>query len=93
MGLAYETIAASGPNATFPHYHLLKSDGCIINKDTPYLNDSGGQYRDGTWLYSDYRTMYYDRPTLEQSEAYTGVLQGHVGGFFKFPMRTRAHFL
>jgi hypothetical protein len=24
--------------------------------------------------------MHYGRPTLEQSEAYTRVLQGHVGG-------------
>jgi hypothetical protein len=26
--------------------------------------------------------MHYGRPTMEQSEAYTRVLQGHVRGFF-----------
>jgi hypothetical protein len=81
MGLAYETISATGLNAASPHYHPLKSDSYIISKDTPYLNDSGGQYRDGTC--DTTRTMHYGRPTLEQSEAYTRVLQGHVGGFFK----------
>jgi Xaa-Pro aminopeptidase len=81
MGLAYETISASGPNAAFPHYHPLKSHSYIISKDTPYVNDSGGQYRDGTC--DTTRTMHYGRPTLEQSEAYTRVLQGHVGGFKK----------
>jgi Xaa-Pro aminopeptidase len=81
MGLAYETISASGPNAAFPHYHPLKSDRYIISKDIPYINDSGGQYRDGTCDTS--RTMHYGSPTLEQSEAYTRVLQGHVGGFKK----------
>jgi Xaa-Pro aminopeptidase len=80
MGLAYETISASGPNAAFPHYHPLKSESYIISKDTPYVNDSGGQYRDGTC--DTTRTMHYGRPTLEQSEAYTRVLQGHVGGYF-----------
>ena len=78
MGLAYETISASVPNAAIPHYHPLKSDRYIISKDIPYLNDSGGQYRDGTC--DTTRTMHYGRPTSEQSEAYTRVLQGHVGG-------------
>ena len=84
MGLAYETISASGSNAAIPHYHPPKSDSYTISQDIPYLNDSGGQYRDGTC--DTTRTMHYGRPTLEQSEAYTRVLQGHVRGyFFNFP--------
>ncbi len=82
MGLAYENISAAGPNAALPHYSPLKSDSLIIDKETPYLNDSGGQYRDGTC--DTTRTMHFGRPTLEQSEAYTRVLQGHVRGFFSF---------
>ncbi|KAI9511197.1 Creatinase/aminopeptidase, partial [Russula earlei] len=46
------------------------------DKETPYLNDSGGQYRDGTC--DTTRTVHFGRPTLEQSEAYTRVLQGHI---------------
>lgn len=48
----------------------------MIDRDTPYLNDSGGQYRDGTC--DTTRTVHFGRPTLEQSEAYTRVLQGHI---------------
>lgn len=82
MGLAYESISATGPNAALPHYHPLKSNSYVISKESPYLNDSGGQYRDGTC--DTTRTMHYGRPTLEQSEAYTRVLQGHVGGICIF---------
>lgn len=82
VGLAYENISASGPNAALPHYTPLKSDNLFIDKETPYLNDSGGQYRDGTC--DTTRTMHFGRPTQEQSEAYTRVLQGHVRGFFSF---------
>jgi len=48
----------------------------MIDRDTPYLNDSGGQYRDGTC--DTTRTVHFGRPTAEQSEAYTRVLQGHI---------------
>ncbi|EIM81069.1 Creatinase/aminopeptidase [Stereum hirsutum FP-91666 SS1] len=76
MGLAYENISATGPNASLPHYSP-KKDGCLfIDKDTPYLNDSGGQYRDGTC--DTTRTVHFGRPTDEQCEAFTRVLQGHI---------------
>jgi Xaa-Pro aminopeptidase len=78
MGLAYENISAAGRNAALPHYTPLKSASSIIDKETPYLNDSGGQYRDGTC--DTTRTVHFGRPTSEQSEAYTRVLQGHVRG-------------
>jgi Xaa-Pro aminopeptidase len=79
MGLAYENISATGPNAALPHYSPLKSTSSIIDRETPYLNDSGGQYRDGTC--DTTRTVHFGHPTKEQSEAYTRVLQGHVGVF------------
>jgi Xaa-Pro aminopeptidase len=82
MGLAYENISAAGPNAALPHYHPLKTGSFLIDKETPYLNDSGGQYRDGTC--DTTRTMHFGRPTMEQSEAYTRVLQGHVSRFLLF---------
>jgi Xaa-Pro aminopeptidase len=87
MGLAYENISAAGPNAALPHYTPLKSDNLFIDKETPYLNDSGGQYRDGTC--DTTRTMHFGRPTQEQSEAYTRVLQGHVRGLFSFSCGVR----
>ncbi|EAU90984.2 aminopeptidase-P [Coprinopsis cinerea okayama7 len=85
MGLAYENISASGPNAALPHYVARKGTARMIDRETPYLNDSGGQYRDGTC--DTTRTYHFGRPTSEQIEAYTRVLQGHHGtghGFGSF---------
>ncbi|KAH9915057.1 Creatinase/aminopeptidase [Epithele typhae] len=76
MGLAYENISASGPNAALPHYVPRKSTARMIDRETPYLNDSGGQYRDGTC--DTTRTVHFGRPTAEQCEAFTRVLQGHI---------------
>jgi len=76
MGLAYENISASGPNAALPHYSPKKSTAAMISRDSPYLNDSGAQYYDGTC--DTTRTMHFGRPTTEMCEAYTRVLQGHI---------------
>ncbi|KAH9484818.1 putative Xaa-Pro aminopeptidase P [Psilocybe cubensis] len=76
MGLAYENISASGPNAALPHYSPRKSTAAMISRDLPYLNDSGAQYYDGTC--DTTRTMHFGRPTPEMCEAYTRVLQGHI---------------
>jgi Xaa-Pro aminopeptidase len=37
MGLAYENISASGPNAALPHYTPSKNGAAMIDRDTPYL--------------------------------------------------------
>ncbi|KAK0475799.1 Creatinase aminopeptidase [Armillaria novae-zelandiae] len=76
MGLAYQNISASGPNAALPHYSPRKSEARMIDKHTPYLNDSGGQYLDGTC--DTTRTIHFGRPDAEQCEAFTRVLQGHI---------------
>ncbi|KAF9050549.1 peptidase M24, structural domain-containing protein [Panaeolus papilionaceus] len=76
MGLAYENISASGPNAALPHYSPKKATAAIIRKDVPYLNDSGAQYYDGTC--DTTRTVHFSRPTPEMCDAYTRVLQGHI---------------
>ncbi|KAF8550637.1 Creatinase/aminopeptidase, partial [Imleria badia] len=75
-GLAYENISASGANAALPHYTPSKMSARMIDRETPYLNDSGGQYRDGTC--DTTRTVHFGRPSQDQCEAYTRVLQGHI---------------
>ncbi|KAF8324475.1 peptidase M24, structural domain-containing protein [Cantharellus anzutake] len=75
-GLAYENISASGPNAALPHYRTTEEDAAFIDPTLPYLNDSGGQYFDGTC--DTTRTVHFGFPTSEQMEAYTRVLQGHI---------------
>jgi Xaa-Pro aminopeptidase len=90
MGLAYENISASGPNAALPHYSPTKSTASMIDRETPYLNDSGGQYKDGTC--DTTRTWIFGRPTNEQCEAYTRVLQGHIAiDSAIFPEGTSGH--
>ena len=37
MGLAYENISASGPNAALPHYSPKKSTAAMISRELPYL--------------------------------------------------------
>ncbi|KAM6501799.1 Creatinase/aminopeptidase [Amanita muscaria] len=90
MGLAYENMSASGPNAALPHYTPLKSNARMIDRETPYLNDSGGQYREGTC--DTTRTVHFGRPLAEQCEAFTRVLQGHIAiDTAVFPEGTSGH--
>jgi len=48
----------------------------MIDLDTPYINDSGGNYRDGRC--ESARTVHFGQPTQEQSAAYTRILQSHI---------------
>ncbi|GJN92494.1 hypothetical protein Rhopal_005524-T1 [Rhodotorula paludigena] len=75
-GLAYENISATGENAALPHYEPSESHPVPISLSSPYLNDSGAQYLDGT--IDTTRTMHFGRPTGEHRRAYTRVLQGHM---------------
>ncbi|KAL7341825.1 peptidase M24, structural domain-containing protein [Rhodotorula toruloides] len=75
-GLAYENISASGENAALPHYEPSPDRPTPISRDSPYLNDSGAQYLDGT--IDTTRTMHFGKPTREQKRAFTRVLQGHI---------------
>lgn len=75
-GDSYDAISASGPNAALPHYETPKQGSRLIDRETPYLNDSGAQYHDGTIDCT--RTVHFGRPSAEQKRAYTRVLQGHI---------------
>ncbi|GAA5874371.1 hypothetical protein JCM3774_005019 [Rhodotorula dairenensis] len=75
--LAYENISATGENAALPHYQPSPTRPVAISTSTPYLNDSGANYLDGT--IDTTRTMHFGRrPTPEQKRAFTRVLQGHI---------------
>ncbi|GAA5942402.1 hypothetical protein JCM1841_004287 [Sporobolomyces salmonicolor] len=75
-GLAYENISATGGNAALPHYAPSPEDDIPISLHSPYLNDSGPHYLDGT--IDTTRTMHFGRPTSEHKRAFTRVLQGHI---------------
>ncbi|THU88756.1 Creatinase/aminopeptidase [Dendrothele bispora CBS 962.96] len=71
-----EPISASGPNAALPHYVAKRDTARVIDRNLPYLNDSGGQYLEGTC--DTTRTVHLGTPDQAMSEAYTRVLQGHI---------------
>ncbi|WFC97318.1 Xaa-Pro aminopeptidase [Malassezia yamatoensis] len=84
---SYDAISATNQNAALPHYETPKSHGRVIDKSTPYLNDSGAQYHDGT--IDTTRTVHFGTPTFEQRRAYTRVLQGHMAlAQARFPQGT-----
>ncbi|KAN0060966.1 hypothetical protein ACQY0O_006700 [Thecaphora frezii] len=86
-GEAYDAISAAGPNAALPHYETPEEGSRVIDRNTPYLNDSGAQYHDGTIDCT--RTVHFGRPSREQKRAYTRVLQGHIAiDVAKFPAGT-----
>lgn len=76
IGPAYDSVVAIGSNAALPHYRPTKYECALIGKNEPFFIASGGQYRDG--MCNVTRTVHFGHPTVEQSEAFTKVLQRHV---------------
>lgn len=75
-GPAYGDISGSGPNGALPHYEPVPGSCRTIDRETPYVNDSGSQYADGT--IDTTRTMHFGAPSRAQKQAFTRVLQGHL---------------
>ncbi|KAI8373025.1 peptidase M24, structural domain-containing protein [Radiomyces spectabilis] len=77
VGLAFDTIAATGPNGAIIHYSPGSFDSAVIDPKQIYLCDSGAQYKDGTTDIT--RTYLFDgEPTAFQTFAFTKVLQSHM---------------
>ena len=74
--LSFDTISAAGPNAALPHYRVDTASNRAIERDSIYLVDSGGQYRDGTTDVT--RTLAVGTPTPEMRDRFTRVLKGHI---------------
>ncbi|MEM7217143.1 MAG: aminopeptidase P family protein [Pseudomonadota bacterium] len=73
---SFETIAGFGPNAALMHYHATEATAATVLGDGLLLVDSGGQYLGGTTDIT--RTFARGRPTREQCEDYTRVLQAVI---------------
>ncbi|RSH90625.1 hypothetical protein EHS25_001230 [Saitozyma podzolica] len=76
MGLSFDTISSTGPNAAVIHYSPPKFDSTVIDPNAMYLCDSGAQYLDGTT--DTTRTLHFGEPSAEEKRAFTRVLQGHI---------------
>ncbi|KAL1615570.1 hypothetical protein SLS56_011777 [Neofusicoccum ribis] len=76
VGLSFDTISSTGPNAAVIHYKPERGSCSVIDPKAVYLCDSGAQYRDGTT--DTTRTLHFGEPTEMEKKAYTLVLKGNV---------------
>ncbi|KAL9601741.1 MAG: hypothetical protein Q9219_002352 [cf. Caloplaca sp. 3 TL-2023] len=76
VGLSFDTISSTGPNAAVIHYKPERGNCSIIDPTAVYLCDSGAQYLDGTT--DTTRTLHFGEPTDLERQAYTLVLKGVI---------------
>jgi Xaa-Pro aminopeptidase len=76
VGLSFDTISSTGPNAAVIHYKPERGNCSVIDPKAIYLCDSGAQYLDGTT--DTTRTLHFGEPTAMEREAYTLVLKGVI---------------
>ncbi|KAK3717767.1 hypothetical protein LTR37_005538 [Vermiconidia calcicola] len=76
VGLSFDTISSTGPNAAVIHYKPEPGNCSTIDPKKVYLCDSGAQYLDGTT--DTTRTLHFGEPTEMEREAYTLVLKGNI---------------
>ncbi|KAI9746574.1 MAG: hypothetical protein M1818_000287 [Claussenomyces sp. TS43310] len=76
VGLSFDTISSTGPNAAVIHYKPEPGNCSIIDPTAVYLCDSGAQYLDGTT--DTTRTLHFGEPSDMERKAYTLVLKGNI---------------
>lgn len=92
VGLSFDTISSSGPNAAVIHYKPKASTDRDITAQDIYLVDSGGQYKDGTTDVT--RTVHFGSPTEFEKECFTRVFKGCAAlARTVFPEKLKGHAL
>ncbi|HDS3777612.1 aminopeptidase P family protein [Enterobacter roggenkampii] len=87
---SFATISASSSNAAMCHYHSSEASNKPIGHDHFYLNDSGGQYVNGTTDAT--RTLVWGKVDPQQRLHYTAVLRGFLSLItLQFPSGTQGH--
>ncbi len=87
---SFSTISASASNAAMCHYHSSEKTNLPITRAHLYLNDSGGQYQNGTTDAT--RTLSFGPVDAPQRLHYTAVLKGFLSMFtLQFPSGTHGH--
>jgi Xaa-Pro aminopeptidase len=76
VGLSFDTISSTGPNAAVIHYKPEPGSCSVIDPNAVYLCDSGAQYFDGTT--DTTRTLHFGTPTDMEIKSYTLVLKGVI---------------
>lgn len=87
---SFATISASSSNAAMCHYHSSKASNKTLGHDHFYLNDSGGQYHNGTTDAT--RTLAWGKVDPQQRLHYTAVLRGFLSLMtLQFPSGSQGH--
>ncbi|MFE4110616.1 MULTISPECIES: aminopeptidase P family protein [Kosakonia] len=87
---SFSTISASASNAAMCHYHSSEKTNKAITRANFYLNDSGGQYHNGTT--DTTRTLSFGALNAQQRLHYTAVLKGFLSMLtLQFPAGTHGH--
>ncbi|MGY5956479.1 aminopeptidase P family protein [Kosakonia sp. AX9b] len=87
---SFSTISAAASNAAMCHYHSSEQTNKALSRDNFYLNDSGGQYQNGTTDAT--RTLSFGPLDAQQRLHYTAVLKGFLSMFtLQFPSGTCGH--
>lgn len=87
---SFSTISASASNAAMCHYHSSEKTNTPITTKAMYLNDSGGQYQNGTT--DTTRTLAFGPQDPQRRLHYTAVLKGFLSLIsLQFPTGTQGH--
>lgn len=87
---SFATISASASNAAMCHYHSSEQTNAAITRAHFYLNDSGGQYHNGTTDAT--RTLAFGPLSAQCRLHYTAVLKGFLSLIsLQFPSGTCGH--
>ncbi|NIF31178.1 aminopeptidase P family protein [Enterobacter sp. Cy-643] len=87
---SFSTISAAGSNAAMCHYHSSPDTNFALTHAQFYLNDSGGQYINGTTDAT--RTLSFGELDSTRRLHYTAVLKGFLALIsLQFPQGTQGH--
>ncbi|MRS16319.1 M24 family metallopeptidase [Enterobacteriaceae bacterium RIT691] len=87
---SFGTISAAAANAAMCHYHSSEATNTAITADSFYLNDSGGQYSNGTTDAT--RTLSFAPLDPKRKLHYTAVLKGFLSVIsLQFPSGSFGH--
>ncbi|MBB1201439.1 aminopeptidase P family protein [Enterobacteriaceae bacterium 89] len=87
---SFGTISAASANAAMCHYHSSEATNAAITGESFYLNDSGGQYSNGTTDAT--RTLAFGQLDPQRKLHYTAVLKGFLSLIsLQFPSGSFGH--
>ncbi len=87
---SFGTISAAAGNAAMCHYHSAPETNVAITSNQFYLNDSGGQYFNGTTDAT--RTLNFGQLDAQRRLHYTAVLKGFLSLIsLQFPQGAQGH--